>query len=388
MSALIHNKKKRLLLYALNAVLWLLFLPKRAFGKSVNFKSLSAKKILLVRLDYIGDVVMTSPSFSFMRHRFPKAEITLLTNPSAKSLFSKDPRIDEIDTFNWPWGHLRTNNRFNFLLLRELLQLVFRLRRQKFDLMVDFRGDMRFGLLFGVFTGAKVLVSNSRSGNKFMLDYASEYDASKHELERTLDVLACFGEVPVVSYPEIFLSEEAKLLATKHLEELLGTNSLKGLAIIAPFSSKDIKSWPLPYFEAVIKHLLTLDYKVVIVGTKEDQENSASLASSFSSKVYSLAGKTSLTELAWMTSISALVVGVDTGVLHIASCFDTPIVAIFGPTRSCEYRPYSKFAIVVDSGECKCDQLTHAKCDSQVSGYAECMFELGPEAVIRAIQNM
>ncbi|MEQ8414733.1 MAG: glycosyltransferase family 9 protein [Imperialibacter sp.] len=388
MSALIHNKKKRLLLYAVNAVLWLLFLPKNVFGKSVKFKSLPAKKILLVRLDYIGDVVMTSPSFSFIRHRFPNAKITLLTNPSAKVLFSKDPRIDEIDTFNWPWGHLRANNRFSFSLFKELFHLVFRLRRKKFDLMVDFRGDMRFALLFGFFTGAKVLVGNSRSGNKFMLDYASEYDASKHELERTLDVLACFGEIPIVSHPEIFLSDEAKLLATKHFEELLGTSSLKKLAMIAPFSSKDIKSWPLPYFEAVIKHLLTLDYKVVIVGTREDQENSASLASAFPSKVYSLAGKTSLNELACMTLISTLVVGVDTGVLHIASCFDTPIIAIFGPTRSCEYRPYSKFSIVVDSGECKCDQLTHAKCDSQVNGYARCMFELGPQAVIRAIQSI
>jgi ADP-heptose:LPS heptosyltransferase len=137
----------------------------------------------------------------------------------------------------------------------------------------------------------------------------------------------------------------------------------------------------------VISYLREKDFTVLIVGTAADQNHSEDLISGFNEGVFSFAGKTTVRELAAMVSVSSVVVGVDTGVLHLASCFDVPIIAIFGSTRSIEFRPYSPFAKIVESNTCICNQFLHLKCDHEVEGYARCLYQLAPKMVIQAIDK-
>jgi len=376
--------KKKLAFFILNCLLLVLSLPRRLRGRHTDFDQLTPRKILMIRLDYIGDVVMASPAFSYLRSRFPNSSISLLTNSISRELYKNDENLDKIWVYNWPWRLLRKDNGFSKAKIKELFHLIRALRKENIDLVIDSRGDSRFVFLFGTLVGARIKIGNSRSGNSGLFDFASTYDVDKHEVERSFDVLGCFGGGQVKPQPYIPLSVEALENAKKLLEPSSGAP----VALVAPYSSKDVKSWPADYFKDVIQYLVNNKYQVYVVGAKDDSESAAALISSFSSSVYSLAGKTSILELAALTSISQLVVGVDTGVLHIASCFQTPIVAIFGPTRSCEYRPYSNLSTVVDNGTCQCDQLTHAKCDVPLYGYAKCMSELTPEAVIEAIKKI
>lgn len=379
--------KKKVAFFVLNMAVSALSLPARLLKRSTNLSELRPKKILIIRLDYIGDVVMTSPAFSFLRSKFPEASISLLTNGVARDLYKSDSNLDKIWVYNWPWRLLRKDNGFNRAKVRELFHLVRSLRKERFDLVVDSRGDTRFLLLFGVLVGAKTKIGNSRSGKTGVLDFTALHDPDKHEVERSFDALRCFGNGPTELQPYINLTDNEIEKATG-LVKSLNTEGRKKVALIAPYSSKDVKSWPMEYFEEVISHLLTENYLVLVAGTKDDVESAYRLTGAFVKNVYSLAGKTSIVELAALTSVCQLVVGVDTGVLHIASCFKTPIVAIFGPTRACEYRPYSKQSVVADNQSCACDQLTHAKCDIPVGDYAKCMFELTPGAVVAAIDRI
>lgn len=382
----IHNKKKKFALFIVNIIVELICLPWKIFNKRNELQNLNPQKILLVRLDHIGDVVMTTPSFSLIRGRFPKAKILLLTNGAGKSLLKDDLRIDEILVFNWPWSQPKVKGRFSWSKMKELKEIILKLRRENIDVFVDFRGDLRFVFLFGVLTGARFRVSNSRSGKSSLLHHTSDYDISKHEVERSTDVVKCFVSNDTPLRPNIYLSDEEICKIRQLLECEIKRQLPNKIAVIAPYSSRDVKSWPVAYFRKVISHLKVEGFIILIVGTRDDKTNADEMLSDFQEDVFSLAGKTSIRELAALVSISSIVVGVDTGVLHLASCFDVPIIAIFGSTRSTEFRPYSPFVSVVDSNTCTCNQFLHLKCDHAVDGYAECLSQLAPARVIEAIE--
>lgn len=384
----IHNKKKKFILSIVNFIIETICLPQKIFSKKNELNSIIPNKILLLRLDHIGDVVMTSPAFSLLREKFPNARIMLLTNPAGKQLFSNDHRIDEVLAFSWPWHHQKMREGFSWSKIKELIQLIRRLRKEKLDILIDFRGDLRFIALFGVLTGAKFRLSNSRSGESSLIHHISNYDIAKHEVERSLDVIECLVGSNGYIRPEIYLSDNEVPVVKALIEAETNAPFPEKFAILAPYSSREVKSWPHTHFREIIVHLLSQDFTVFVVGTREDRLNSEGLIGDFADNVFTLAGGTSIRELTTLISISSLVVGVDTGVLHLASCFDVPIVAIFGSTRSVEFRPYSPYAIVVESNTCVCNQFLHLKCDHAVNGYAKCLHELAPGPVIRAIEGV
>lgn len=384
----VHHKRKNFVLKVISLFIELVWLPWKFFAKKIDLSSLNPHKILLLRLDHIGDVVMTSPAFSLLKSRFPNAKIFLLTDNTGRELFKSDPLIDHIFAFNWPWTHQKNNNRFTYSKFKELVRLIKNLRKEKIDVCVDFRGDLRFVILFGILSGAKIRIGNNRTGQTSLLHYSSNYNKSMHEVERALDVVKCFAKPEGKIRPKLVIHEH-EIHAVKSLT-VSQTNypfPLK-IAIIAPYSSQDIKSWPLCYFNEVIKHLQVTGFVVIVAGTQDDVAASNELVKGFSGNVYSFAGKTSIRELAALVSLSSLVVGVDTGVLHIASCFNVPIVAIFGATRPVEFRPYSPFTRIVESGTCTCNRFLHLKCEYPCNGYAMCLHNTSPEMVKQAIDEV
>ena len=383
----IHNKKKKIALGIVNIFIELLYFPVRLLSKKVSFDNLKPKKILLLRLDHIGDVVMTSPAFDLLKEQYPQAEILLLTSTGGKQLYNNHPAISKLLEFNWPWSYQKSDNKFTFTKISEIWKLIKTLRRERIDLCVDFRGDIRFVILFGVLAGARIRISNSRSGNSSLLHHTISYDHGKHEVERSLEVLSCLVTPGRKYYPQIFLTPEEIKSAKEFITSETGEMDHQKVALIAPYSSQHIKSWPVEHFRDVIRSLVAKDYTVLILGTKEDVGDAKELTAGFPEKVYSAAGKTKIREAAALISIASVIVGVDTGVLHIASCFDTPIVAIFGATRSLEYAPYSQYTTIMDSGCCGCNQFLHMKCDVPVNSFSKCMHELQPATVISGIEE-
>jgi len=382
----IHNKKKKFILSVINILIEVVSMPGKLLRKKIDPKLINPSKILLLRLDHIGDVVMTSPSYTLMRERFPHAKILLLTNEAGRQLYEPDPRIDEVWVFNWPWAQQRTREKFSWSKIKELWDIISKLRSEKIDVFVDFRGDLRFTILFGVLTGALFRVSSSRSGKSSLLHHMSDYDISKHEVERSLDIVRCFGNLEGPVRPSLYLSQQDTDEIRQLISKVIRRAIPEKLAIIAPYSSRDIKSWPESYFTDTISFLKQGGFTILIVGTAGDREHSNNIVSLFSDSVYSFAGTTSVRQLATLVSLSDIVVGVDTGVLHLAACFDVPIVALFGSTRAVEFRPYSPFAVVVESHTCTCNQFLHLTCSKPVDGYARCMSDLKPMAVLKAIE--
>lgn len=383
----IHDKKKKLVLSIINFVIELLYAPVRLFSRKIDFSSFVPRKILLIRLDHIGDVVMTSPAFTLLKDKFPESEIILLTSSAGKQLYSNHPAVDKLVQFNWPWSYQKSDNRFTFKKIKQIADIVILLRKEKIDLCVDFRGDIRFVILFGVLTGARCRISNSRSGNSSLLHNITPYHNLKHEVDRSLEVLECIVKPEAKIYPRLKIHDEELNAAKRFVASVTGSSVPGQIALIAPYSSQHIKSWPDDHFRQVMKHLVARGFTVLVLGTDEDRVEADALTAGFEENVYSITGRTKIREAAALICMSDVIIGVDTGVLHIASCFNTLIVAIFGATRSLEYAPYSKYATVVDSGTCVCNQFLHMSCDHPVNTFSKCLYQLSPTTVIGAIEE-
>ncbi|MXV51727.1 hypothetical protein GS399_12150 [Pedobacter sp. HMF7647] len=381
----VHNKKKAFALSLVNLLIDLLWLPSKIISKRVDPTVINPEKILVVRLDHIGDIVMTTPAFTLLKQRFPDSKMYLLCSLANQQLFQGDNRFEKTFAFNWPWDR-QAKVKWSTAKIKELLKLISLIRKEKIDLFIDFRGDLRFVVLFGLLTGIDVRLSNSRTGNKNLLTFRADYDVEKHEVKKCLDIIGPFVKPKTELFPSLFINEndqaDIRLLLINN-----GIMPANKMALVAPYSSKDIKSWPDDYFRKIISFLIKNDYQVLITGTADHAQHSLELISGFEKNVFSLAGKTSVREAAALVSVSNMIVGVDTGITHIASCFDIPVVAIFGSTRSVEFRPYSPKAFVIETNTCLCNQLLHLSCEHKTGSISKCMTDVKPEMVIQVIKQ-
>lgn len=333
----------------------------------------SVKKILIVRLDHIGDVVMTTPAFRALRIAYPAAEIHLLCSSVSSKLLTGNPYLHNIHTFNWPWPYDKKDNTFTFTHVRRYIVLFKTLYRERYSIMIELRGDIRFHLLFGLLLRIPVRVSSLRTGGSSLLTHSARYNREHHELERTVDILESIA-VPVEKQrAELFLSEQDVKEASTLLREVQAGSSQK-YAVLCPTAAKNIKEWmPIRWSETAQYIRQRYSLSVLITGGPDDAQACSEIAQFGGEGIFSIAGKTTLKEIAAILKGAEIVLGVDGGTLHIASAFDVPIIAIFGPTRQEEFKPYSPLTHVIDLDRCECDKDIHLNCSVPHGKTAKCL---------------
>lgn len=378
---------KDLLLYIIDKVLFLLFFPFYMAVKKRK-KNEQGKVFLLSRLDLIGDVLMTTCSIRAIKEAYPAAKIYLLISPACSKIIELNPFIDGIFYFEWPWPVLKPAVKLSFKHFADYCKLYGKLRAIKADIFIEFRGDIRIFFLFGFLLGIPRRVSSLRMGGRSLLTDPVAYDKEHHELERVVDILS-FLKIPVNrKRPEIFFSSNDLLKVNDLLANYL-SNEQSDYAILSPFSGKRIKEWQPEHWTAVGNYLFE-NYQIptFIIGQKNNKTAASYIAKSGAGSIIDLTGETSLTQLAVLMSKSTMVLGVDSGPLHLASCFDIPILSLFGPTNQKEFRPFSPYTKVIDLGICVCDKDKHDSCFKSKNGFTLCMTEITNEIVFSEIDKV
>lgn len=299
----------------------------------------SIARILVVKLDHIGDFVNAIPALRRLKQSFPNAEITLLGAPASCLLAGQEPSIDHCIEFSF----FNPRSELGQMEVDELTMsdLEARLRAQRFDLAIDLRmhTDTR-GLLLK--TGAKILAGFDHQASFPWLDVALEWEGDKalirkraHIVDRLLDLVAVVdgafnrGWEPLRSvdpYNAIH-NVRAALNAAGVSPRLLD----RPLVCVHPGVGSAIKQWPLEYFAALIDLLVEREcVSVVLVGGRDEEALAAGLAQQVSSSewVCSIAGQLSLIDLQDVLSACVLFIGNDSGPKHIAAAVGTPTVGI------------------------------------------------------------
>ncbi len=337
------------------------------------------KKILVIQLGDIGDVVWMIPALWAAKNAHPQADLMVLTrHPNAEVLLD-DPRIAGV-------FQIRPEQR-----IQESLQLICRLRREKFDLVIDLRADDR-GAITAFLTGAPLRVALFYPGFTWrnrMFTHLVNPEPTKDRVlgaaEQSLKIVRGLGIKEETSVPQIIVSAEAQQKVRKIIasEKIAAKN---GWASINPFSRWSYKEWGMAKWQ-YLAHLIWQKYEMplVICGSAEERERAEKLVSDFQSPVYSLAGKISLREMPALLKLSRLHIGVDSAAPHIAAAVGTPTVTIYGPSDWRDWAPPGQKNKVVFP-DMDCSPCYKKGCNG--NGRSLCLEQIDVIEVLKVVEEL
>ncbi len=230
-------------------------------------KSKNIKKILIIKNDKIGDMVLSSGIFRELRKNFPESEITVIASFANKSLIEKNKNIDKIIVMDYP---SKIGRKF-WKLIREYFRMSKQIKKEKFDLGIDLRGSIFNSFILLSLGRVKYKTGfYNRFISKFFLDYPYKKDRiGKHVTFQRIDLInRALGIKSKNFWPEIatdkFDEHEARRIIKK--------NNLKKFISIIPFASFEKKQWDLNKFNEVIKYLHDkyLKYKILLIAGLDD----------------------------------------------------------------------------------------------------------------------
>jgi len=317
---------------------------------------MATKKILFVTLTNIGDVILTLPSLDFLRERFPGARFTVICGPRAAGFFASSPAVERCIPYD------------KHAPLRAKIRLFRDLRKERFDLVVDFRNSL-FGWLLNPICRAPFIPS------------LAGIHAYRQYLEIARAVAGGGGTAARVAPCSIFVSPEDKA----RVEALFAAHGCAARKIIAvsPGCRGREKRWSRDNFRELCGLMAAeTGSAVVLLGDGGDTEATAYIAGGCRD-VIDLAGKTTLAQLAYVLTRSELLVANDSANMHLAGYLDVPTVAILGPTDERRYGPWAGRTAVARRG-LSCSPCPHGEC---ARGRPECM-EISAGEVMARIRRM
>ena len=339
------------------------------------------KRILLTRLKYIGDIVLTTPLIHTLRDRFPDAYIAYLGDKNGVSLLEQNPYLDEIFSID-----------FSRNTILQQLGLFYQLNRKHFDLVIDLFCNPRSALL-SFATQAPVRVGGNLPGRGKLYTIRIKDDGiPKSAVEFHYQSLKAAGIEPKYFAPEIFLAEDEKKESRRYLE-WQGIDFSKPIVALHPGGTWPAKLWPAERF-ADLADLLVAKMHAQIILTKgpRDGEAAGKVESAIVGGVLSLP-VLPLRQLAAILSLCAACVANDSGPMHIAAAVGTPTIGLFGPGEENIWFPYTPAfpggspKHIALRKDVPCHPCHLNVCNRTGNEYMECMKLLSVNEVFNAVKE-
>ncbi len=294
------------------------------------------RSILAVRLDHLGDLLMTTPAIAALRRAFPAARLDVLAAPWGRAALDGNPDVDRVIEATAPWYDPR---RGDLPSPGEVLSVSTMLRREGYDWGFDFRGDPRVAVLY-LLPAARRRFGFSGLGLERLLTDAVPYDRRRSMLDLSLDLAAAAGAPSSSRRPVFRVSEADRGAARVLLEDEAGIRPGERFVVIAPGSNRSSARWPVERFAEVGDGIEAAGRCTVLVGRDADAPVTSGVAAAMTRRPADLTGRTRLGVLAAVLERAALLLANDSGSSHLAAAVDTSTVAVFGPTDPSLTFPY------------------------------------------------
>ena len=241
------------------------------------------------------------------------------------------------------------------------------LRSVSYDIVIDLQGLLKSALVTRLARGARRIgPSFHREGSRlFYSDVAGRRNRHRHAVEQNMDIVRHLG------------LERAEIRFPVKFPERTVPGKRPRVAVF-PLSRWETKNWPAPCFARLIAHLQeAADASVYVLGSQSESEACVRIAGGLERPAVNLAGKTSLVETGGLLAVMDLVIGNDSGPVHMAAALGVPTLALFGPTDPARTGPYGKqHRVVVSDYDCR--PCFSRKCRR---GEAVCLSSISPERV-------
>jgi len=338
--------------------------------------------ILIVKLSAIGDVIHTLPSLAALRRCYPQAHISWVVEDAAADLLVDHPMLDRVlVSRRKSWVRDLRESRDRTAVLREIGGFLRTLRDRPYDLVIDFHGLFKSAVLVLLSRGRRRLGYDSmQEGSGLAYNEKIPEDMAKHAVERYLDFarhLGCETSKPQfpIALQEAHFKRVSELLAAKTVD------TTGGFVAVSPIAYWETKLWDEARFAAVCDRIVN-ELGLPVVFTGESPEGPiARIRSLMETPSASVAGETSLRELAALYKQAAVLLTTDSGPMHLAAAVGTPVVALFGPTSPERTGPYGEGHIVIRTAM-DCSPCFRKACDT-----LECMKAIGIEEVFEAVKS-
>ncbi|HET7095353.1 MAG TPA: glycosyltransferase family 9 protein [Thermomicrobiales bacterium] len=349
------------------------------------------QRILLLRLERIGDLLMALPAIAAVRALAPRADIDLVVGSWNADLAQAIDAVNGVQTLDAAWLARGAGGRGVASLLRAAREW----RARRYDLVINFEPDIRSNLLAAA-AGATWTVGYRSGGGGALLDVALDFDARAHTTDNaTRLVAAAFGSdqaagAPTSAEPDRDFAVAPILIvpadAHNRAARLLGDarSPLIGMHVSG---GRPIKQWPAERFGEVACRLVALTGgTIVLSGSNEDRELVEIVRRALPAQhVVDLAGHLDLLTLGAILEREDLLVTGDTGPMHLAAAVGTPIVAVFGPSDPARYAPRGRLDRVVrvdlPCSPCNRIRLPPARC---IGHTPDCLASIGADPVLAA----
>ncbi|MBI4707419.1 MAG: lipopolysaccharide heptosyltransferase II [Candidatus Omnitrophica bacterium] len=337
------------------------------------------KRILIVRTDRIGDVLLSTPVIRSMRDAYPNAYIVMMASPYAKEIVEGNPDLDEVIIYDKDIKHKSWRNSIKFSQ---------KLKKKKFDLALILHPTNRVHLIT-FFAGIPKRVGYGRKLGFLLTDKIKHIKqfGERHELDYTLDLVRYLGINP----QEKTLFMPIKLESEQWVDEVFEKSGIKKgekLLAIHPAASCPSKIWPVERFAELADKLVEkYEFKVLVVAGAKDASLARSVIKLMKNQAIDLSGKTSVSQLASVLKRCQLFISNDSGPVHIASAVGTPVISIFGrnqkglsPQRWGPVGPKDKFL----HKEVGCVQCLAHNCKKEFA----CLKAITVDSVIAAAETI
>ena len=326
------------------------------------------KRILIINLAFIGDVLLSTPVARALRRAYPQARIDMMTVPVAAPLAQRNPYVDEVIVYDKKGLHKKWS---------ALWQLLLRIRSRKYDLAVCTNFAPRGAMLAFFCAIPRRLGYAAQHGEWFLTDAVSPVRPPlRHEAENYLDVLQPLGLQATDFSLELALQAEDVAAAVKEKEK-----AAKPLVVLCPAGSYRRKSWTTDGYAKLIREL-SPQVSWYLIGGKAEGAYLRRIAAKAAVPVAIWEGTHTLPEVAALMQQAALVISVDTAALHMAQAVQTPVLGLFGPTDTRIWGPRGEKDRVVWLQNCQ-PCWGRGECATR-----HCLRDLPAETVIQIAREM
>ena len=341
-------------------------------GRKIN-------KIGIFQTSFIGDSVLTTPLIKKTKKLFPDTKIVVITRPQTKDIFQPLPEVSEVIL----------NDKRGWNKIAGVWKTANAIRKSGIDILLVPHRSFRSALIAWL-SGVPIRIGFTSSEGRFFYTKTVPFSWMIHDAERNLSLLQGIAK-------ESFGGEKLSMSYTPSAEEnvarLIRDFNLSGKKLVGihAASAWPTKCWPMEYFVELITKLQTqLGVQAVLVGGgKKDADLGEKICQLSQGHAANLCGKTSLADLMALMKHFSLFITNDSGPMHIATAFDVPTLAIFGPTtRELGFFPYGTGHRVLEVKDLPCRPCALHGGKKCPLGHFKCMKDITPQQVFDNAKEM
>ncbi|MDD5746619.1 MAG: glycosyltransferase family 9 protein [Candidatus Omnitrophica bacterium] len=335
---------------------------------TVYEEGLRSRRILVIKLGALGDVVLISAALRALRKKFPDAVIDVLVREEYKDILQKCPDIN------------------NLVLLKQrsktgVIETLLRLRRENYRMSVDFQNNaFSHALAWAAGVPERFGYRNKKLGfllNRGIADTRDRCDPVTHQFR----ILGRLGIESTDRRLDLWIRDQDRENARALLAEHWHAKEQVLIGINAFASSRwKTKAWTPQGYAAVADALAQkLNARIVFTGTAQDAGAIDAIIVRSRCKPINAAGKTTVMELAALIRCCRVFISVDSAALHIAAAVRTPCVALFGPTDPLRHMPPAEHCVVLNK------KISCAPCYRRECSQPKCMTQITADEVVDAV---